>query len=483
MSTLLQIRWNFYLTDVLDIFIIATLLYSLFVFFRKTRTSMIFLGLSFTAVLYIMARFFNLYLTLLVLRYFVGVSLVLFVIIFQNEIRKYFEFIGVSSTRQLKSGKVSVTSPTITQIIQACVQMAQSKTGALIVIHGEDNIDPFIDGGTELDGIISEELLLSIFDPSSDGHDGAMIINNNRVVKFGAHLPLSTNFKDLGKKGTRHSAALGLSEVTDALCIVVSEEKGHISICRDGKIKTLSQFTELEKWLTKYIKDKFNGNSNSAFVDFFKKNTLLKIIALIFASVIWYFVAYQAGIVQKTYNVPITFDKLPENVLVENLSPKEVAVTVSGRGEVLFKNITPENFKIVIDGSTLQNGLHKKALTLKNVSIPPNLSLVKYDPESILLTSTKYKLVEVPVNVLSEDKNAEKSDNPQKSIVVTPDSVELWVPESMEAPTQIETEKIDVTDISEPVIVPVKVIVPDDMRLVNGNSSVNVAVTLESISE
>ena len=256
-NNLVRLKENLYLTDFLDILIIALLIYTLFLFLRNTRTLMAFLGLAFAVGLYLIAKSFNLYVTLMALKYFVGVAVLIFVIIFQSEIRKYFEFLGLIGSRQIKVLPLTSRSPSTSEIIQACVRMAQAKIGALIVIQGKVGLDQFTDGGIMLDGAISEELLSSIFEPHSYGHDGAVLINNNKVAKFAVHLPLSTNFKEIGKHGTRHSAAVGITEVTDAFTIVVSEENGKISVTRDGKLKTLQEFTELEKELEKYTRSKF----------------------------------------------------------------------------------------------------------------------------------------------------------------------------------------------------------------------------------
>lgn len=178
-NSLFQLKGNLYATDFLDIIIIGLLLYSLFVFLRNTRTYLVFIGIAFTVGLYFVAKSFNLYVTLMALKYFVGVAALIFVIIFQNEIRKYFEFLGLVGTRQIKVGALAPRSPSTTELIQACVKMAQAKTGALVIIQGKDDIDQFIDGGIDLDALISEELFLSIFDNHSEGHDGAVIIKKS----------------------------------------------------------------------------------------------------------------------------------------------------------------------------------------------------------------------------------------------------------------------------------------------------------------
>jgi len=291
-SNTIQLKSGLYLTDLLDIFIIGLLIYSIFTFLRRTRAYLALIGIAFTVGLYLLAKGLNLHVTLIALKYFVSVSLIIFVIIFQNEIRKYFEFIGLIGTRHIKVRPINTRSLSTTEIIQSCVIMAQDRIGALIVVQGKDDLDAFIDGGIALDGIVSEELILSIFDNHSEGHDGALIVSNNRISKFAAHLPLSTNFKEIGKHGTRHSAALGLAELSDALCLVVSEERAQISVCRNGKMKVLTDFTDLGVELDVFIKDKFTPAPNSIFSQLIEHNFWYKAGALLIAAIIWFGASY-----------------------------------------------------------------------------------------------------------------------------------------------------------------------------------------------
>lgn len=477
-NNILQFKGNVYPTDFLDILIIALLIYSLFVFLRNTRTYLVFFGIAITVGLYFAAKSLNLYVTLLTLRYFVGVAALIFVIIFQNEIRKYFEFLGLVGTRQIKVGPLAPRSPTTAEIIQACVKMAQTKTGALIIIQGKDDIDQFIDGGIDLDALISEELLLSIFDDHSEGHDGAVIIKNNRVSKFSAHLPLSTNFKEIGKHGTRHSAGLGLSEVSDSLAIIVSEEKGTISICKEGKMKSLQQFTDLEKELDKYIKSKFIPTPPANFISrSLKRDFILKVGALLTAFIVWFFAAYQTGIVHKSYSVPITLDKLPSDVVIESYTPKEVVINVSGRGNDTFTKLESDDLEVKIDVSELKNGANKQAINRKNISIPESLTLVSFEPTSILMAAKKYYMADIPIR--AKTKGTVLKDVEIKSVVVNPESIKVWIPENTEAPKEIETEIIDISSQNESVIVPVKLIMPEEIRTLSQDTAINVALTIE----
>jgi len=477
-NNLVKLKGNLYITDFFDIFIITLLIYSLFLFLRNTRTLMVFLGLAIAAALYILAKSFNLYVTLLALRYFVGVSVLIFVIIFQNEIRKYFEFLGLIGSRQLKVLPLTSRSPVTSEIIQACVRMAQAKIGVLIVIQGKDSLDQHIDGGVALDGVISEELLSSIFEPHSYGHDGAVIINNNRVSKFATHLPLSTNFKEIGKHGTRHGAAVGITEITDSFCIIVSEETGKISVTKDGKMKTLQEFTDLEKEFEKYIKSKFpKSTKENKLGRIIKQDFLLRIGSLAVAGILWFFAAYQAGIVEKTYNVPLDTLKLPKNVIIEEYSPKDVKIRVSTRGENSFKEISAKDFKINMDFSNLQNGVNKLSVTKNIITGPANFSITSFEPNIILLTAKKYYLVELPISVKTTGKL--KGRLTLTATEAEPKSLRVWIPEGAEPPVEIPTEPLDLTNKSESTVTPVKLLLPEGLRLENDSTSISAALTIE----
>ncbi|KKS31522.1 MAG: putative membrane protein [candidate division WWE3 bacterium GW2011_GWF1_42_14] len=478
LNNLVKLKGNLYITDFFDILIVALLIYSLFLFLRNTKTLMVFLGLAIAATLYLFAKSFNLYVTLLALKYFIGVSVLIFVIIFQNEIRRYFEFLGLIGSRQLKVLPLATRSPTTSEIIQACVKMAQAKIGVLIVVQGKDSLDQFVDGGVPLDGVISEELISSIFEPRSYGHDGALIISNNRVSKFATHLPLSTNFKEIGKHGTRHSAALGITELTDAFAIVVSEENGKISISKDGKLKTLQEFTDLEKEFEKYIKAKFSKNvKESKLKKIIKEDFLLRLGSLTVAGIIWFFAAYQAGIVEKTYNVPFDNLKVPKNIIIQEYSPKELKIKVSTRGEDSFKDIAVKDFKINLDLSNLQSGINKLQISKNLITGPANFSIISFEPSTLLLTAQKYYPAEIPISVKTAGKL--KADLALKGAEAEPKSLKVWVPEGIEASTEISTEPIDLSDKNESTVLPVKLLLPEGILLEDKMVSVSVALTIE----
>lgn len=464
-------------TDFLDLLIITLFVYTLFLFVRRMRSTLVFWGFGITLVLYYLAQTFDLYLTFVALRYFAGVALIIFAIIFQSEIKKYVEVLGLIGSRQLKVGKLAPKSPHIEGIIQACVQMAQAKTGAIIVIQADSDLTDIVEGGVKLDGVVSEELLMSIFFPKSPGHDGAVIISNSRVHLFGAQLPLSTNFKEIGKHGTRHSAALGLSEVSDALCIVCSEEKGTISIAKDGKLKTLDDYNSLEKEIAKYLRTKELDNNETLLKHFLTHNTSLKIAALFLSVFIWTFAVFQAGTFSRTFAVPVNMQNIPSDSVFESYSPKQITLTIEGRGDTSLNEFSPQDFKVNIDASSIQTGVTKLQIAEKDIELPPNLDLVSYSPDSILINSLKYYTATVPV--IADLKGTPQEGLVVASVAIIPSQVEIQVPDGTAAPSELKTELIDLSKLKETLIKPVKLVVPRQIRIKDNQIEVNVAITIE----
>ena len=214
--------------DILDVMIIALMIFTLLTWFKTRASRFVLIGIILLGGVYIAARFFQLYLTTIVLQSFFAILLFVLVVIFQEDLRGFFERLAMLGNIGKKFQSLSELKGTAEIIAQTAATLAKKRIGALIVLQGNDPLDRHINGGTSLDGLVSEPLLESLFDPHSIGHDGAVIINGNRITKFGCHLPLSINTSKYGNIGLRHTAALGLSERSDAICIVVSEEKGTI---------------------------------------------------------------------------------------------------------------------------------------------------------------------------------------------------------------------------------------------------------------
>jgi len=228
---------TFGLFQVLDILIVATVLYLILKWVRRTQAWVLFKGIVFIAVLAFLAEVFSLATVQWVVSNTIGMGLVVVVILFQPELRKALEQLGrgqyLFPLKHEAEQKVHSTSHTVDEIVKATRIMSQANTGALIVLEQEVDLTEHEENGTLLDAQISAQLLLNIFERNAPLHDGAIIIRNNRISAASCILPLTTEHVDAAL-GTRHRAAIGISEVSDAHVLVVSEETGTISLVTDG---------------------------------------------------------------------------------------------------------------------------------------------------------------------------------------------------------------------------------------------------------
>lgn len=230
MELLLGFRWQ----DGVDIFLLAIGIYSGINLIRGTRAVPMLIGLSMVYGLYFLSAQFEIYTVNVLLNYVLGWSLVLFFIVFQNDIRRVLTQVGSGPLFSAKDR--AAQNQAVEELVKAVAHLAGRRIGALICLQNEVGLGEYIDVGTRLDARVSRELVTSIFLPDSPIHDGALIIQNGRITAAGCFLPLTANPNVSKTLGTRHRAAIGLTEETDAVVLVVSEEDGTISLVREGKI-------------------------------------------------------------------------------------------------------------------------------------------------------------------------------------------------------------------------------------------------------
>ena len=224
---------NFRLQDAVDIGIVAFIVYSLIELIRGTRAARMLIGLCFVVLIYLSSRIFDLYTVNWILDNFLSSVLLVIVIIFQHDIRRALVQVG---SRPIFGAATALRGQDLEEILRAVVALASRRIGGLVVLERETGLNEFIEGGTTIDAQISRELIVSIFVPASPIHDGALIIRKGRVLAAGCFLPLTTNPNVSKTFGTRHRAAIGLTEETDAVVIAVSEETGSISLVADGRL-------------------------------------------------------------------------------------------------------------------------------------------------------------------------------------------------------------------------------------------------------
>lgn len=239
----------FRLADLVDILIVGFVIYRILLLIQGTRALQMVAGLTFLVFLYFFSEIFQLLTLNWLLHTFLSSILILIIIIFQDDIRRALAQIGTVPFLKLQAQY----SYGIEEVVKAAEEMAGKKIGALIVFEREISLKDYLEGATPLNARISKELLVSIFYPKSPLHDGAVIISEDKILAAGVVLPLSTNPEIAKDLGTRHRAALGITEITDAVAIVVSEERGHISLAVSGKITRDLTPATLRKMLSQLL--------------------------------------------------------------------------------------------------------------------------------------------------------------------------------------------------------------------------------------
>ena len=254
-------------TNVLEIAIIAFLIYEIMLWIKNTRAWTLLKGLVVILAFAVIAWLLKLYTILWILQNTALIATTALLIIFQPELRKALEQLGsrnlITGLLTFESSKPSdsaFTEKTINELVRASMEMAKVKTGALMVIEREVPLTDIERTGIEIDAVISSQLLINIFEHNTPLHDGAVILRGNRVAAATCYLPLSDNTSISKDLGTRHRAAVGISEVTDSLTIVVSEETGRISLAENGQITRIADAESLSRALAADTEPEKQGN-------------------------------------------------------------------------------------------------------------------------------------------------------------------------------------------------------------------------------
>lgn len=224
-------RWTI---DLLDILLVAFIIYRLILLIKGTRTVQMLLGLAVLLIVYVASQVGGLYTLNWLLDNFLSSIILVIVVIFQNDIRRALVHMGRNPFFANQSFREE--SQAIEELVKGCTALASRRYGALLVIERETGINDFLEVGSELDAKLSGNLLSAVFHPQSPMHDGAVIVQRGRLTRAGCFLPLTQNPNVSPRLGTRHRAAIGLTELVDAVAIVVSEETGKVSVVVSGKM-------------------------------------------------------------------------------------------------------------------------------------------------------------------------------------------------------------------------------------------------------
>lgn len=318
-------------TELADIFAVGLIFWALIAWARRVHAVMALAGLAFVGVFYLLADRLALELTARIFQGFFAVVVVLLVVLFQDDLRRLFERIAALG---LLRRRPTVRPGARAAVVRSLEKLAAQRTGALLVFPGREPIERHLRGGVPLDALVSEELLLSLFDDSSPGHDGAVVLRDDRVSRFGAHLPLSEDHDQLGPGGTRHAAALGLAERCDALCVVVSEERGTVGLAHAGRLRVLAGPDAARREIEQYLFS--SGTRRRRVPRRWGVGLAEAVLALVLAAGAWLAVGPGSTPGQATRVLAVEVDLLPSGYRFKGAEPDSVEVEIAGPQRVLL---------------------------------------------------------------------------------------------------------------------------------------------------
>lgn len=373
------------LVDVLDIFIVSYFLYLLLSWLYRTATRAAAFGAIALGLLYIFARSMGMVLTTAVFHAGALVCLVALVVVFQEDVRRGLQRLPLRSGAILRrvSRDPDRRQEVIRLLVDVTMRLAESKTGALLVLVGNEPLAAHLSSGIPVSGDLNKELLLSIFDTGSPGHDGAVVIDRGNLWQFAAHLPLATRPLAPDTGGTRHRAAVGLAERCDALVIVVSEERGVISIAEGGEIREISGEGEMRQRLERFFNSRFPIASTSVW-RLLTANLRLKFLSLAVSFAAWGILVAGPSTIHRTYTVPVEYRDLPAGLVIAANSRDEATVTLGGPA-IAFRNLDPTELRFTADVSDVDPGVNYIPLLEADLRRPPRLELESVAPPTILL--------------------------------------------------------------------------------------------------
>ena len=418
-------------TAIIDILVVAFIFYKGYMLIKETRAEQLLKGIAFIIILIPISAILNLSMLYFILSKTLTIGIISVVIIFQPEIRRALEHLGRSAFED-KHGFVDKEQRNIyvNEIVNAVSNLADSKTGALIAIEQGTGLGEIISSGTIIEAKITSNLLENIFVVNTPLHDGATIIGKDKILAAGCVLPL-TNNKEINKKlGTRHRAGIGLSEISDALVIIVSEETGIISLAINGRLTRNYDKDRLRSILLKIMDHREEKNVKTAG----KQKVIVQLVCILLSLCLWIYVTNIKNPI-KSYelkNVPVEI--LNSNSLQDSglaLVPNQnfyVNLKIEGNTQDLF-NVDKDSFKIIVDLSeyVLKKGENKVAVNIKES--PSSITIKNSNGLTISVNTEEYATNEVPVK--SEINITSKSSYYVATPVFSPKTVVVSGPKSL----------------------------------------------------
>ncbi|MFZ5867396.1 MAG: diadenylate cyclase [Thermodesulfobacteriota bacterium] len=477
MQILQDILDSISVANAVDILIMATLTYFVLAWLWGRRALQILATLLGMGIFYYFASSMGLVMTSVIFQYLWAAIILVLVIVFQPEIREMLE--RASPMRYLSGRHPQVVGhDVIAETVKAVAELARHRLGALIVFQRTQRLGSLILHGKALDSLVSAEELLAIFHKNSPLHDGAVVIFEDRIKEASCILPLSTDESLSSRYGTRHRAAIGLSERSDAVCVVVSEERGEVSLVEEKQISTFKRRIDFHQALQQkltFLKQE-NNSARSRFMPLLTSNWGIKCLALATAILMWVLIVgpqtSEVGI-----SVPIQYTNLPAGMEITGKWMDRIDVRVRG-SETNVANLKPGSVRTVIDLSRVLPGLNFFRISTKNLQVPPGISITSIRPADLSLTiaaGSMRKMKVSPQIVGSIPENVK--------IMVKPQEVEVrGLASEVSKVSGVATEPVQASELLEKRTITLPLMVKPDGAKVDGVFPVYVTVSVEARS-
>lgn len=460
MQSIKELLYSISIANLVDIGIIACLVYFVLAWLKGTRAFRILATLLGIWLFYYTTSEMGLILTSILFQDLWAAIIVVLVIVFQPEIR---EMLDRASPVRYLSGQHNSESPGIVdEVVKAVAELARHRLGALVVFQRLNRLDNLLLKGKDLDAVLSAETLVMIFQKSSPVHDGAALIHRGRIKSVSCILPLSRD-EDLSLRyGTRHRAALGLTERSDAICVVVSEERGEVSLVEGKEITHYKKRAEFREALERSLSAETIGPDSVGLSlgGLFLANWRIKLLSLITAVFLWILVVGPQRS-ELGMTMPIQYTNLPASMEITGQWMDRIDVRLRG-SESGLANLKPGSVRAVVELTNVLPGLNCFRITAKNFQVPPGITISEIRPSDLYLSieAASQRKVNIVPNV--------PGDVPEKTkIVVSPAEAKVrGLQNDLKKITAVTTEPIPVSELLSKgkAIVPV-IVKPDGLRI------------------
>ena len=361
------------------------LVYQLYSWFKNSKALQVVLGLLFLGVIYFVTKNLGLFMTSWILQELGTVLLVLLIVVFQAEIRQ--ALYRLSLLRNLFDREESVVRIDLLELSATIFSLASQRVGALVVFQREELLDDHILHGVPLDSVVSGSLITSIFMPTSPLHDGAVLIKDGRIALASCHLPLSVSAEVPQHLGTRHRAALGLSERSDAAIVVISEERGEVSLSLDGALQVVSSPAQLHERLTSLMQPLTRESKRVGIMSKLFANLWPKVAIFAMVAVSWLLITFKQGEIL-TVTAPVTFHNLPDTLTLTRSNPDEVDLQLKSFSTLVG---SPRQLDIVIDLdlSKVKEGNNNIQISKEQIKVPTGVVVVNLERSLIRVTAAR----------------------------------------------------------------------------------------------